>query len=977
MKKTISIIFSLIIALSFLLAMPLSANAAETTAKDGIEVTISTNKDSYKTDDTIRISVKVKNNNNFAVSGINIETLIPDDFEFVDDEAATKTIDLNENGVRIVSAKVKYTGKDNSNLLLIVLAVLAAVVLIVLIVCIALVVNKKKNATRVMSILLCLVMMFSIMPFNLMLASAESEITVDKTVDVGKEAFTFKASAKFTAEDLSNTIFANLAASEQFFVLNESGSVTINATLKTPVSVVELFDSNDQKLSDMYDDGTNGDTVAGDNIYSCTIDVYETAESKLDFYARADGQRSQPLSVYYFGTPSDQEVNDFHSAEARIEAIEDDYASSDDTVPENQIDPLLAEVLELIEELFASFIIVDYELTESSIYVKFASGMTYVYTPRTEGYYSISSSQNMSVSVYQPSYDWIKGKSDELNYIALPSGISNEADLFSGAGSEIASTFENYSFTSSTMYTNSSVTLDSVKNIGANQIVLWQGHGTWAGSKLHSVISTGKEFDWEAWFWDLTYFADSCKGRIVYANGAEAFSYKYVDKYCGNLTNTFIYLGPCESGYDDVLAQTFINKGASAVIANTKSIRCRYGDMIEYTVAHLLTQINPATNNYYTLGEALAKAKSTYGESDSGYGGKGAVPTLFGGDAAYNYRLGDYVEPEIDPATSGQLSGRICKASDRSTAIPGAVITVYSGSTLVSTSNADANGNYSISLPEGNYTVKITSSGYIEFRSYATVIANSNTYMETFLMIQGSSGQSGTASGQVYNSLTGEGLSGVRLAFKKDWNNTSSSATTVATATTDSSGNYSVNLPIGNYTVIATKDGYSASSFNIIVQPGSTGNQNGTITPVISGDDYLITLTWNEYPEDIDSHMYGPTSNGGEFHVYYGAMQAVDGGEEICNLDYDDMHSFGPEHITLVPNSDGPYYYFVYNYSKEAPLNASGAKVTVEQGNVVVAEFNIPTNTSDNYYWNVFAIVDGELVVNNTLTSSPNTSYAG
>ena len=172
MKKTISIIFSLIIALSFLLAMPLSANAAETTAKDGIEVTISTNKDSYKTDDTIRISVKVKNNNNFAVSGINIETLIPDDFEFVDDEAATKTIDLNENGVRIVSAKVKYTGKDNSNLLLIVLAVLAAVVLIVLIVCIALVVNKKKNATRVMSILLCLVMVLSIMPFNLMIASA-------------------------------------------------------------------------------------------------------------------------------------------------------------------------------------------------------------------------------------------------------------------------------------------------------------------------------------------------------------------------------------------------------------------------------------------------------------------------------------------------------------------------------------------------------------------------------------------------------------------------------------------------------------------------------------------------------------------------------------------------------------------------------------------------------------------------------------
>ena len=150
---------------------------------------------------------------------------------------------------------------------------------------------------------------------------------------------------------------------------------------------------------------------------------------------------------------------------------------------------------------------------------------------------------------------------------------------------------------------------------------------------------------------------------------------------------------------------------------------------------------------------------------------------------------------------------------------------------------SDMNGNYSITLPEGNYSVNITAPGYIESNTYATVTKDETTYIETFLLIEGSETETGVASGKVIDSLTGTGISDVTLTVKNDWNNTNSDAPVITTTTTNTNGNYSLELPIGNYSVIATKEGYETSSFNIIVQGGITENQNGTIIPITSEDE--------------------------------------------------------------------------------------------------------------------------------------------
>ena len=338
----------------------------------------------------------------------------------------------------------------------------------------------------------------------------------------------------------------------------------------------------------------------------------------------------------------------------------------------------------------------------------------------------------------------------------------------------------------------------------------------------------------------------------------------------------------------------------------------------------------------------------------------------------------------LNAHTHGTLSGKICKASNKAVAIPGAKIEIFKNGSSYTTKYANSSGNYSLKLAEGEYFVVISSEGYIDFKCHASVRVDTNTYMETFLMIEGHEDSEGTtngiANGKIVNTLTGNGVPNVSLSIVRDWNNTDESADVIASTITDAYGNYKIELPIGNYTVIATKDNYTASYFNIIVQEGTTSNQNGTITPEVAEGDvnqYLITLTWDENPRDLDSHVVGTLSSGSSFHVYYAHKSQYDGDEEVCNLDYDDTTSYGPEHISLVATTDAPYYYYIHRYAGSGAIITSGAQITIEQGNTLIAKINVPTDLSTNDYWNVFAIKDGELIINNTITSTPDTSYAG
>jgi len=328
-----------------------------------------------------------------------------------------------------------------------------------------------------------------------------------------------------------------------------------------------------------------------------------------------------------------------------------------------------------------------------------------------------------------------------------------------------------------------------------------------------------------------------------------------------------------------------------------------------------------------------------------------------------------------EPGASGSLSGRVCKASDGSTPIGNAVISAYQNDILCNTFFVDGEGNYMIELPAGEYRFEVAAEGYMPFQAYVTVVENYNNYLETVFMVEGAAAGNGIAGGNILNALTGGGIEGVSLTIRNGWGNIDT-GDIVASLVTREGGAYDVTLPYGNYTVYAAKEGYIATSVNIIVKEGAAYNQNGTMTPVISGNNFRIVLTWGQSPSDLDSHVSGTLSNGNPFHVYFGQKYCYDGEIEVCNLDVDDTTSYGPETITLNVTTDKPYYYYIHRYSSSGTIAASGAQVRVYQGENAVAVFNAPTDQGSGIYWNVFAIVNGNLVIKNTITSSPDLSYA-
>ena len=135
------------------------------------------------------------------------------------------------------------------------------------------------------------------------------------------------------------------------------------------------------------------------------------------------------------------------------------------------------------------------------------------------------------------------------------------------------------------------------------------GHGTYVEG-YHSTLNTGRQFSWKDYQNDATYREDVKNGLIIDTSGGEAFTTRYVDKYVGDLTNTFIYFGECESAKDSALANSFLYKGAAALVANTEAISMRYGDMMQYTTLKYMMSKYPGSDRYYTAKEALDKAKA-------------------------------------------------------------------------------------------------------------------------------------------------------------------------------------------------------------------------------------------------------------------------------------------------------------------------------------------------------------------------------
>jgi hypothetical protein len=169
-------------------------------------------------------------------------------------------------------------------------------------------------------------------------------------------------------------------------------------------------------------------------------------------------------------------------------------------------------------------------------------------------------------------------------------------------------------------------------------------------------------------------------------------------------------------------------------------------------------------------------------------------------------------------------------------------------------------------------------------------------------------------------------------------------------ATTDAGGRYQLTgLTPGAVQLTASATGYISDTAPVTVPTTGNATQTFALSESLAAGQTRIVLTWGSTPRDLDSHLFTPA--GAE--VYYSNRGSLTS-SPYAALDTDDTNGLGPETITITRLSPGTYTYSIYNFSNEAAISASGARVQVYRGDSAVQSFSVPAGTGR--WWNVFTM---------------------
>lgn len=292
-------------------------------------------------------------------------------------------------------------------------------------------------------------------------------------------------------------------------------------------------------------------------------------------------------------------------------------------------------------------------------------------------------------------------------------------------------------------------------------------------------------------------------------------------------------------------------------------------------------------------------------------------------------------------------------------AVRGATVTLKGadGSTNLTTST-DASGHYVISdAPEQTYTCEIARDGYLTGTTSVSLtqnVTNNATLLGT-----------ATISGLIIDSQTGEGLANATVSYTF-----STGAQAELRAVTNTEGVFTIaQAPVGSFTGVVEAVGFFPRAIeDLTVTSGINELEPATCVAKPAAGDIRIILTWGYSPDDLDSHLTGPDSAGGRFHIYF-EDQEYNAGE--ANLDVDDITSYGPETVTIKNFNAGVYRYSVHNYTDQSQTGGAGiyqspAIVEVYDANGLVQSFQAPAFTGIGNTWRVFEMTNTAGTVNIT-----------
>ena len=404
---------------------------------------------------------------------------------------------------------------------------------------------------------------------------------------------------------------------------------------------VGLYDDTHNKVSDLYDDGSHGDRIAGDGIYACRYVPDVAEETQKDYSIKIGDYETEPTSIRFFDEITEEDVRASEETGKTFEAAISDLTDSDGNVPDDKKDEAIEKLRAVAEEMQLSGEVVEYRVnSNNNLVAKLSSGITYVQDLQLEGYDQGHCDRNLNVWTCQPC---------KAGY---SSGLSANMAMPDAGATALDEEFDNVNFTSN--LDDGAVTLNTVRSFTSNMIVLWHGHGGY-DEKFHSYIVTGHKISSGS-----LSSKDYTEERVVLCGDVYAFTYRFVDAYCGDLSNSLIYIGTCLSGKDGVLANSFLNKNCDLFIGNSDTIYTTYNTKMIKSFAEYLAKQKKFLfffkTGHRTASEALAEAKNDNGKDDGSE--LHAKPLLFGNSS---FILNEMSEEEESSAigTTVPASGSI------------------------------------------------------------------------------------------------------------------------------------------------------------------------------------------------------------------------------------------------------------------------------------------------------------------------------
>lgn len=316
---------------------------------------------------------------------------------------------------------------------------------------------------------------------------------------------------------------------------------------------------------------------------------------------------------------------------------------------------------------------------------------------------------------------------------------------------------------------------------------------------------------------------------------------------------------------------------------------------------------------------------------------------------------------KVDACTygKGKIEGYVYDGKSMES-ISGARIKLYFGGVLKDTVYSDSNGKYTISnLSPGTYNLAVSATDYSTFNVEQKVEKNSETYVESALMLLRNETDPAKIEGSIIDAVTGGQLSGVTVRIRKGWNQTS--GTIVKELYADRYYNFWIEP--GNYTLQAVADDYVTEAVNVAAVSGKQIRKDISLVPKnspVGTNKMRIVLTWGVTPYDLDAHLFGPLIDGeGMFHTYWYKKNYYYGNTNAVNLDLDDRYSYGPETTTVnMMKKSGIYSFYVHDYSNRwltnsQALSLSSAKVVVYLNGKHAGTFHVPAKRGGTV-WHVF-----------------------